>query len=151
MANPDRPIVSCSETQNNLRANKTTLRNKINSGNAMHIRKLKNIGYKPPKNVILEHLNVNFLRNKIEAVEELMRSHIDISLSSETKLDETFPNKQFKISGYKMFTRDRNKHGGGVMFYINENVLRKTANVEGLPNECEVTLSPWSLQDPFTK
>ena len=101
MANPDRPIVSCSETQNNLRANKTTLRNKINSGNAMHIRKLKNIGYKPPKNVILEHLNVNFLRNKIEAVEELMQSHIDISLSSETKLDETFPNKQLKSAAIK--------------------------------------------------
>ena len=104
MANPDRPIVSCSETQNNLRANKTTLRNKMqcnNSGNAMHIRKLKNIGYKPPKNVILEHLNVNFLRNKIEAVEELMQSHIDISLSSEIKLDETFPNKQLKSAAIK--------------------------------------------------
>ena len=34
MPNTDRPIVSCPETQNHLRANKTTSRNKINSGNS---------------------------------------------------------------------------------------------------------------------
>ena len=43
-----------------------------------------------------------------------MRNKIDICLISETKLDETFPNQQFKIHDYKMFCRDRNKHGGGV-------------------------------------
>ena len=34
MRNTDRPIVSCPETQNNLRVNKTTSRNKINNGNS---------------------------------------------------------------------------------------------------------------------
>ena len=98
-----------------------------------------------PKNVILGNLNVNFLRNKIEAVEELMRNNIDISLFSETKLDETFPNQQFKISGYKMLRRDRNKHGG-IIFYINENILCKTLNVESLPDDCEVTLIELSIK-----
>ena len=56
-------------------------------------------------------------------MEELIQNNIDISLFSETKLDETFPNQQLKISGYKVFRRDRNKHGGGIMFYINENIL----------------------------
>ena len=114
MPNTDRPIVSCPETQNHLRADKATSHKKINSGSSypqVQQHRLKN-----PKNVILEHLNVNFRRNKIEAVEELIRNIIDISLFSETKLDETFPNQQFKISGYKMFRRDRNKHGGGIMF-----------------------------------
>ena len=49
-----------------------------------------------------------------------MRNNIDISLFSETKLDEKFPNQQFKISGCKMFQRDINKHGGGIIIYINE-------------------------------
>ena len=144
MPNTDRPIASCRETQNHLRANKTTSRNKINSGNSypqVQQHRLKN-----PKNVILGHLNVNSLRSKIEAVEELMRNNIDISLFSETKLDETFPNQQFKISGYKMFRRDRNKHGGGIMFYINENIPCKTVNVEGLPDDCEVTLIELSIK-----
>ena len=144
MPNTDRPIVSCPETQNDLRANKTISRNKINSGNSysqVQQHRLQN-----PKNVILGHLNVNSLRNKIEAVEELMRNNIDISLFSETKLDETFPNQQFKISGYKMFGRDRNKHGGGIMSYIDEKILCKTVNVEGLPDDCEVTLIQLSIK-----
>ena len=79
-------------------------------------------------------------------MEELLRNNIDISLFSETKLDETFPNQQFKISGYKMFRRDRNKHGGGIMFYINENIPCKTVNIEGLPNDCEVILIELSIK-----
>ena len=59
---------------------------------------------------------------KIETVEELMQSNIDISLFSVTKLHEALPNQQVKIIGYIMFRRDRNKYSGGVMFYISENI-----------------------------
>ena len=118
MPDTDRPIVPFPETQNDLRANKTTFRNKINSDNSYL--QVQEHWSQSSKDVRLGHLNVNCLRNKIEAVEELMRNNINISLFSETKLDETFPNQQYKISGYKMFRRDRNKHG--------------------FPNECEVTL-----------
>ena len=144
MPDTDRPIVFCPETQNHLRANKTTSRNKISSGNSypqVQQHRLKN-----PKNVILGHLNVNSLRSKIEAVEELIRSNIYISFFSETKLDEKFPNQQFKISGYTMSRRDRNKHGGGIMFYISKSIPCKTVNVEGLPDDCEVTLIELSIK-----
>ena len=93
MLNTDKPIASYSESQNHLRANETTSRNKINNGNSypqVQQHRLKN-----PKNVILGHLNVNSSRNKIEAVEELMRNSIDISFFSEAKPDETFPDQQF--------------------------------------------------------
>ena len=43
-------------------------------------------------------------------------------LLSETKIDETLPNQQINIKNYKTFPRDRNKHGGRLLFYINENV-----------------------------
>ena len=56
---------------------------------------------------MLWHLNVSFLRNKIEVVEEIIRNNINISLFSENKLDKTFPKQQFKISGYKMFRREK--------------------------------------------
>ena len=67
MPNTDRPIVSYPETQNDLRANKTTSRNKINSSNSysqVQQHRLQNT-----KNFILGHLSINSLRNKIEAVE----------------------------------------------------------------------------------
>ena len=63
ISNTDRPIVFCPETQNNLGANITTSRSKINSGNSYPLvqeHRLQN-----PK-------NVNSLRHKIEAVEGLM-------------------------------------------------------------------------------
>ena len=88
MPKTDRPIVSCPETQNHLRANKTTSRNKIHSGNSYP--QVQQHMLKNPKIVILGHFNINSLRNKIEAVEELKQNNIDISLFSETKIDETF-------------------------------------------------------------
>ena len=45
-----------------------------------------------------------------------------------------------------MFRRDRNKHGGGIIFYINKNIPCKTVNVQGLPNDCEVTLIELSIK-----
>ena len=128
MPNTDRPIVSCPETQNDLRANKTTSRNKFNSGNSYS--QVQQHSLQNPKNVTIGHLNVKSLKNRIEAVDELMRNNIDISLFSETKLDKTFPNQ----------------HGGCIMFYINENIPCKTVNVEGLPNDCEFTLIKLSIK-----
>ena len=66
---------------------------------------------------------------------------------SETKLDETFPNQQFKMNGYKMLRRGTNKHGGGIIFYINENISCKTVNFEGLPGDFEVTLIELSIKN----
>ena len=38
-----------------------------------------------------------------------------IVLISESKIDSTFPNMQFKINGYKLLRRDGNRFGGGFM------------------------------------
>ena len=51
MTNTDRPIVSCPETQRNLRANKTTSCNKINSGNSYPQNQEHRLQY--PKNAML--------------------------------------------------------------------------------------------------
>ena len=57
MANTDRPIVSCLETENDLRANKTISRNKINSGDSyLQVQEHK---LQKPKNITLRHLNIN--------------------------------------------------------------------------------------------
>ena len=64
-------------------------------------------------NAIIGHLNVNSLRNKFAAIDELIKNKIDICLISETKVDESFPNQQFKINGYKLFRKDRDRFDGG--------------------------------------
>ena len=126
-------------TKNLLSINKCS-----NAFDSVKVHKLKK-----PKNIIIGHLNINFLRNKIIPVEELMRDKVDIlsrCLFSETKLDETFHNQQFKIHGYKMCRRERNKHGGGVLFYVNENIPCNMVNIEGVSDDCEMILIEFSIK-----
>ena len=50
-----------------------------------------------PRNIVIGPLNVNCLKNKFEALEELIQNRVDVCFFSETIIDETFPNQQFKI------------------------------------------------------
>ena len=70
--NNDRSIVFCPETHNNLIANKTTSRNKINNGISYPLAQAYRL--KNPKNVMLGHLNVHSARNKNEAAEDLRKN-----------------------------------------------------------------------------
>ena len=57
---------------------------------------------------------------------------------SETKLDESFPDAQFKINGFKLYRNDRNEHGGGVVVYVRADIpsqekdYKLPSNVEGV-------------------
>ena len=52
--------------------------------------------------------------------------HIDILVITETKLDDTFPNAQFLVSGFsKPFLLDWNRKGGRVMIYVPSKLLTK--------------------------
>ena len=84
---------------------------------------LQNIRRKNMKNVIIGQLNINSLRNKFPSLVEIIHGNLDILVITETKLDHTFPEKQFLIPGYKKpFRRDRNRNGGGVMIYVREDI-----------------------------
>ena len=48
-----------------------------------------------PNKIIVGHLNINFLRNKFEALQFIINRNLDIMLLSETKLDDSFPSAQF--------------------------------------------------------
>ena len=62
---------------------------------------LKSIRIKNLKNVIVGQLNINSLRYKFHDLVELIHGNIDIMVLTETKLDGTFPVKQFLMPGYK--------------------------------------------------
>ena len=48
------------------------------------------------KNLIIVHLNINLIKNKFEMMNDII-SNFSIFLVSESKLDSSFPNSQFKI------------------------------------------------------
>ena len=60
---------------------------------------LNKIRKKNSGRIIIDHLNINSLRNKFEMLKEVIRNKIDILLISETKLDHAFLLSQFTKVG----------------------------------------------------
>ena len=49
--------------------------------------------------LVIAHLNINSFRKKFELLNERTKGNVDILLISETKINESFPDCQFKIDG----------------------------------------------------
>ena len=90
---------------------------------------LKTFHPKNPKNLIMGHININSLRNKFESIKPIISPNFYIFLVSETKLDESFSNNRFPISGYRMFRQDRNCFGRDLCIYAKENIASKQLNL----------------------
>ena len=89
------------------------------------------------KNLIIGHLNINSVRNKFEMIAEIIKD-FDIFLISESKLDSTFPNAQFKITGFKIFRCDRNRFGGGLLLYVNDKIPSKFLHKHSISSDIEL-------------
>ena len=62
--------------------------------------------------MIIGHLNINVQANKFDALSLMVKDELDILVICETKLDNTFSDNQFIISGFKKpYRLDRNRHG----------------------------------------
>ena len=92
----------------------------ISSGD---IKVLKEIRLKYPKNIVIGSLNINSLPNKFDALKLIVQKTLDILVIVETKTDKSFPQKQFSIDGFSIpYRLDRNRHGGGVMIYVRDDI-----------------------------
>ena len=99
---------------------------------------LRDLRRKHPKNVFLGHLNGNSLRIKFESLNELIKDTFDIFLVTESKLDSSFPDSQFSIPGCCIAWKDQNRNGGGILFYINEDIPFKVIKSKQLPGNLEI-------------
>ena len=69
---------------------------------------------------------INFSASNFETLKFIIDNNIDIFLFSETMLDDSFPTAQFLIKGFSAPYRfDRNSKGGGLLFYIREDIPSK--------------------------
>jgi len=76
--------------------------------------------------LIFGTLNINSIRYKFDELKLLISGNIDVLVVTETKLDDTFPIAQFFIDGYTApYRLDRNKHGGGILIYVREDISSK--------------------------
>ena len=75
------------------------------------------------RHFIIGHLNINSIRYKFEAVQSLLHGGLlDIFAISESKLDESFPFAQFKVTDFSLHRKDRDKHGGGILLYMRSDI-----------------------------
>ena len=108
-------------------------------------------------NVIIAHLNINFLQNKFEPLAKLVQGKINILIISEIKIDESFTSNQFMIDGYPTpFREDRNSHGGGVLIYVREDIPCKrlktdktSGDIEGIFIELNINNNKWFLMGGY--
>ena len=106
--------------------------------NTNRICKLKQLRNQNPHGIIIDHLNINPIRNKFESLVSFVGNNLDIFMVSETKIDNTFPESQFLIEGFSNpFRLDRTAKGGGVLLYIREDIPCKYIKQITLNNSFE--------------
>ena len=82
-----------------------------------------------PEEIIVDHLNINSIRNKFDALSFIIDTNINILLISETKLDDLFSSAQFKLKGFCIpYRLDRNSKGGGLLLYFGEDIPSRFLN-----------------------
>ena len=106
---------------------------------------LQNLRLKNNERILIGHLNINSIPNKIGLLEDLVHNRVDILLVSETKINESFPTDQLRMMGFATpFRLDRSIHGGGLLLYVRKDIpaQQKSLSVSGI--ECiivELTIS----------
>ena len=79
------------------------------------------------KNLLVDYLNINSLRNKIVDLREII---LELSfyylVLSETKIDQSFHTAQFYMKGYEVRARrDRDKHMDGLIEFVKNGFISK--------------------------
>ena len=110
----------------------------------------------PSDKLILGHLNINSMQNKFQALSFITNNDIEIFLTSETKLDDSFPSAQFLIKDFSApYRLDGNSKGGGLFFYIREDIPSKilthssNCDIESLLVEISLSKRKCLLNGPY--
>ena len=114
---------------------------------------LNDIKIKNVNKLIIGNLNINSFARKFDQFKTIIQNKLDIVVITETKLDNSYPPSQFSIDGFsKPYRLDRNKHGGGILIYIREDIPSKqlskhnfTKDIEGIFVEINLRKTKWLL------
>ena len=102
-------------------------------------------------------MNINSIKIKFETLKEVVGNKIDISLISQTKLNDTFPLNHFILEGFTPPCRlDRATHGGGLMLFVREDIPSKllpnknhSGNIESIFVEINLRSKKWLISGSY--
>ena len=110
----------------------------VENGVDEFIKYLQNLRIKTSGNLLIGHLNINSIRNKVNMLSYMIVNKIDILMISESKLDDTFPTSQFVIDSFtEPFRLDRTRNGGGILLYVKNNITATLLTSYTLPEDIE--------------
>ena len=102
------------------------------------------------RRIIFAHLNVNSLRKKFDGLVDQIQRNVDILVISETKLDESPSEDQFKIPGIASpFRRDQNKFWGREDI-TSEVISKETLTIEEMFIELNFWTRKWWLSCSYS-
>ena len=88
---------------------------------------LKCLRLNNPNKILIAQLYINSIRNKIDALANVVQGVVDVLLISDSKIDSSFPIGQFRISGYSCpYRKDRNENSCGILLYVREDIPSKS-------------------------
>ena len=109
---------------------------------------LKNLRVSYPNNLIIDHLNINSVRNKFETLSLSLAQYVNTLMLSETNLDSTFTSIQFLINGFSVPHKlDRNSKGGGILLYVRDKIIVLPLNRYSLPPHIEILFFELNLRN----
>ena len=68
-------------------------------------------------------------------------------LGSNAKKLDSISTSAFKINGYKMFRKDRDRFVGGPVFYVNEQIPSNVLSLESIPIDIELILLEFTVKN----
>ena len=87
--------------------------------------------------LIFAYLKINSIRNKFDSVADTIIVNIDILRISEDKFDNSSPDRQFFLNGFRTpFRLDLDRNVGGIMLFIRNDIPTK---VESHPQKHKTT------------
>ena len=98
-------------------------------------------------NFVFVYNNINSYRNKHASICDLLCNNtVDFIAIAETKLDQSFPNSQFKVENYELYRADFTAKSGGLLVHIRDDLPHRRLNSieinsEGFESICiEITI-----------
>ena len=115
---------------------------------------LKSIRGDNKHKLIVAHLNINSIRNKLDLLVEQFAGNIDVLMVSETKIDESFPVRNFLLPGFSVpYRSDRDSKGGGILLYIGEYSIKpfnyKKDPIEGFYVKLNLQKNKWFVNSSY--
>ena len=94
---------------------------------------MKKIRINNGNRVLIGHINFNYSRKKFDMLSSMVKDNIDILMVSETKLDFSFPQTQFRIERYApLFRYYKTSCSGGILLFIREDISANIVSITAL-------------------